>query len=555
MNKNWNCIWGVCCLLISACAGKMDVSQPQASVITESLSATKEDAATKITLSPSRIYGWSGQDKIAVSVSLGGSYSFVESEAYSDSKFAVTHEGTRTGYAVLPSSFAKTYDGSTLTVTYPTSYDISADISAGRYDNANGSAYIPFPMVSVSTLANSDLTFYSIGSLVKIEVTDVPKGTKNLYITFNKVVTGDFTVSDPSTTTPTVSAGSGSSTVRVKLSDSGLVSTIASLKLYIPVPTCSGLSIASSSTTKATVARNHGYAFSVSAIARASTDTDFQVGSTNYIIAPGNLLAYNNSGVIEWSFLSKNDQLITTEGAKSNDPHTNEHTTLPSRDVSGKYQDSFSLDDLYKEFTGAGSVPASAYTIATSYTKTIDGHDWYIPTVDEMTSFINTTGTYKRTGSLAVVGGQQDMYLAKVSVKVSATAYSGYALSGSNVPMVVLFPDGYVDQTDFINTTPSGAKGASYFPISYEVFQQMVSAGAIFLPVAGYYGYPASDSKKEYKWRDLPSYGGYWLNESQSETAGSSLRIAGTTPYVHINNDFLRINYRPVRLVRAVVIP
>lgn len=505
------------------------------------------------------MYGWSGQDKIAVSVSLGGSYSFVESEAYSDSKFAVTHEGTRTGYAVLPSSFAKTYDGSTLTVTYPTSYDISADISAGRYDNANGSAYIPFPMVSVSTSANSDLTFYSIGSLVKIEVTNVPKGTKNLYITFNKVVTGDFVVSDPSTSTPTVSAGSGTSTVRVKLSDSGLASTIASLKLYIPVPTCSGLSIASSSTTKATVARNHGYAFSVSAIARASTDTDFQVGSTNYIIAPGNLLAHNTDGsTIVWSFLSGNDQLITTMRSKSNDPHTNNNTTVPSCASPGYYQDSFSLDELYKEFTGQGSVPASAYTIATSYTKTIDGHDWYIPTVDEMTSFINTTGTYKRTGSLAVVGGQQDMYLAKVSVKVSATAYSGYALSGSNVPMVVLFPDGYVDQTDFINTTPSGAKGASYFPISYEVFQQMVNAGAIFLPVAGYFGYPASEASEPNpvsKWRDLPSYGGYWLNYSKDATAGSSLRIAGTDPYVHINNDFLRINYRPVRLVRAVDIP
>ena len=526
---------GVLFLSFAACTKEKDNNEEQqnpkeaTTLITEVLTATKEGDATKVTMTAGGKFGWTTSDKAAFSIYDGSTekYTFVESGNYvvDPGTFTVSYTGTRTGYAVIPSSFVNcdpendkvNYDGSILTVTYPDTYDIRTEIAAGCYNNADGDHFIPFPMVATSTPGNSELEFFSIGALVRVVMNHIPAGTKNLYITFNQTVTGDFTVVNPGTSTSYVAvsaeekANPTPSTVTFQISDSGLDAE-RSITLYIPVPTTEGLGIASSATTKATVARNVGYSWTVDAI------TNLGNGSFNlsllgtYIVAPGNLLVYNNSGEIEYSFLSGTDQLITTRGAKSNDPHQDIDDgsaiapTWPPSD--GEYQDEFLWDDLRTIMGDTGEITSWPYDFETN-SISISGNTWKVPSVNEtwglLDSRMNNVTDYYRVGNKATVHGFIYASGSKVRVDVAGSDYASYALIGTTVPGALWFPDGYVDQTDLVSAvshyrvisntshtyegdTKAYSNNVSEAPvISYKSFKAMADEGVIFLPAAGYY--------------------------------------------------------------------
>ena len=552
---------------------KEDPQEDQNGLVTEILSATKEGDATKVTMNSSRQFGWSNFDDVAFTIYKGGSYEFRTSDHYGETepnKFVVTHSGTRQGYAVMPASFQGSYDGSTLEVNYPDSYDISADVDGGCYDNADAAHFIPFPMVSESDHESAALTFYSIGAMAKVTVSDVPAGTKNLYITFNKPVTGNFPVEFPTKTTPQVScSGNANTTVTVKISESGLTSSLPNITLYIPIPVCDeGLQVISSLTTppKAALARNRGYAFATSAISsHIGGKPYFTIKGELYEFAPGNLS--NTNGVSgTWSFLS--NQLMT---------QLTKHTVAPGDNE----RDIFTLDELKSVFYNTSAneeADLKGYTLGGTIGTPLNGKDgtshsdWKMITYDLGNKLINNNT------STGMVGATNQAHFARILVDVSVSdneTIRGYALldenfSTSGTPKkyvygTMLFPNSYFDITDLIIADVNGATGTSVRTdkpiITYDIFTSMVNAGAIFLPATGYYYYYRSPNK----WAAVGTNASY-----HTGTVGDNYTPGDAhTPYhwytvqvlnptgsndvpMRIYEGYRRQMYAPVRLIRSV---
>lgn len=563
---------------------KEDPQEDQNGLVTEILSATKEGDATKVTMNPSRVFGWSALDDVAFTIYKGGSYEFRTSDHYGQTepgKFVVTHSGIRQGYAVMPASFQGSYDGSTLVVNYPDSYDISADVDGGCYDNAavvnpetgKGTHFIPFPMVSVSNSATDggSLTFYSIGAMAKVTVSDVPAGTKNLYITFNKPVTGTFPVANPGTADSKVScSGTANTTVTVKISESGLASQ-QNITLYIPIPVCDeGLQVISSLTTppKAALARNRGYAFATSAISSHNNNQPFFTFDDKlYEIAPGNLSkASGVSGT--WSFLP--NQVITQL-----DRHT---TDLSSVDVTTIARDVFTLDELKSVFYNSApdeEADFAGYTLNGTLANIDvslagkDGNehqDWGMITYDLANKILNNNT------STGMVGGIEQAHLASVLVDVSGSEMSEYGLLNDSfnypgnkyVYGALLFPNGYFDITDLVVADVNDATGDDDLTnkpiISYAAFKSMVDSGVIFFIAAGRHYYNRSP-----KWQDVGTFCWYNTGYVHSQYYDATdlhwpykyYLTKGFRPGAKsepIKNYFRKLGYFSVRLIREATI-
>ena len=549
-------------LALAACSKELGIREETPKEVTESLSAVKEDDATKISINGSTLkYAWiPGEDNASFTIYNGETYSFVDSDYYGDTeanKFTVRYTGTRQGFAVTPAAFKGSYDGTHLYVNYPGEYDISARVDTGHYDNCDPSdlGYTSFPMVATSTSGDPHLTFYVIGALVKVVVNDVPKGTKYLYVTFNQTVTGNFPVSNPETNTPSVvvSETSTPSQVKVKISNAGLGVT-HTITLYIPVPVTKGLSIVSTTTTKATVARNQGYAFSCDAISRVDASTDYAYTNSNITFAPSNLYAYNNNGVVEYHHRSVRDQVVTTLLNNDNDPHINESTTEPSVASPGNYKDMFTWDDLYYIFKGS-TAPSSAADIGTT-AKNIDGENWYTISTTIGEGFISGAGRTKL--NTIWVGAYHEALGAYAQIDLQGSPYEGYPLYKSTKGMIgkdvvfgrFLFPDGYVDMTDVLDAssaTPSNYTTRKSFAfISYDAYEQMVDAGVVFLIDSGIY---YSGEYIEADGKNLP----YWLRNATSASVAN--RLIGGIGASFVINTASRSIYRSVRLCKIATDP
>jgi len=122
-------------------------------------------------------------------------------------------------YAVYPyiSSAAASWDGSTLTYTFPESYDYSASTNA--------------PMLG--TFSNGAYTFQHLAGVLRIKYASLPAGTKSVKFEANVAITGEFTttIADHELKSSTATGKS----VTINLSEA---TTEASEKdFYIPLPT------------------------------------------------------------------------------------------------------------------------------------------------------------------------------------------------------------------------------------------------------------------------------------------------------------------------------
>lgn len=536
-------------------------SSGEKKMITEQVLVKSENDGneTKVAIDGSNTYQWTSNDYLAFFVTSDGGASYTKVTTASPintetKEFTLSYpEGsTRGGYGVIPASFAKsfakTYESEVLTVTYPDSYDISADITAGRYDNRG--TYIPVPMVAINS--GDNMTFYSIGALVKVTMSNIPVGTKTLYITFNQTVTGDFTVANPGTVAPTVSVADteNKTTVAITVSEDGLTAAQAAnpIVLYIPVPTTTGLGIASSATTKATVSRNKGYAWAVNAIT-CTGDGSFDTNVGKYFVASGNLLAYNNSGDFEYSF---SHPFFSTMGSLY-EPHHNidksEGPIEPSfaNISSGSYKDVYTFDELRKlvgdtrETITAEDLPTSFSTNSISISKktALDGtntditeYNWSVPSeslIYALTFDASNNPLYFRNGQKGVVGLKTGVTLADVNVNVSGNdLYEKYAIvDGTTIPGLLLFPDGYLDQTDCLSevnfssmTVPTPGEGLGYRgntswsevqTIGHDALEKMIDAGAVFIATLGLFDGPWEqvDSSGYYHGSDLKANSKY----------------------------------------------
>lgn len=170
-------------------------------------------------------FAWTPDDQLAVYYSDGTkSIATVATDGTVEVP-ASTASRYRSYYAVYPASVVENItDGSQpLQVTLPTSYDIS-----GKSED-----YSPLPMVALNDEDSDILMFYHVGGLLRITLKGVKTGTTSVRVTFDKDVTGTYSVSNPGTDHPTITTA-GTATNNVVIF-TGITST-ERVVLNVPVP-------------------------------------------------------------------------------------------------------------------------------------------------------------------------------------------------------------------------------------------------------------------------------------------------------------------------------
>ena len=208
-------------------------------MITETISATNGDDATRADVDADAKFTWSTGDQIAVHVS-DGKYYTTEALAAGGSKsatFSVSYPDgqARDAFAVYPASLvaadAANYgqSGATLDVTLPSSYTL-AEVSGTT---------TPCPMIATNA-AGSGWTFSQLCGLLRLTASDIPSTAKRLEIDFDgKKVCGDFAIaSDVTPGTSVISTTTDWSNDIITITKDGTNTTLGatSLVLNIPLP-------------------------------------------------------------------------------------------------------------------------------------------------------------------------------------------------------------------------------------------------------------------------------------------------------------------------------
>ena len=176
---------------------------------------------------------WAEGDQVAIHYN-DGSYKTVAVNA-STGMLNAPNPTLRDYFAVYPASVADAadYGNSALRITLPDSYDISDMVSGGK-----SADFSPCPMVASNASSTSKLNFYHVGGLLRVTLKDLPALTQKIRVTFDKDVTGSYTVSNPGSTNPTITtAGAASNnTVTFTLAQNSVGTLSDPVVLNIPVP-------------------------------------------------------------------------------------------------------------------------------------------------------------------------------------------------------------------------------------------------------------------------------------------------------------------------------
>ena len=232
-------------LLLAGCSREMDFQTPGSNV----LKAVIESGETRVSFDEMGKFAWDEGDKIAVYV--GNAFEEVEVEAATGA-FRIETSGDRSFYAIYPANVAPATNAS-LTVTLPASYDISSVTDAD---------YSPVPMVAQNIQGQDELYFLHVGGLVRI-FGENPTGATTAVVTFDKDVTGTYTVDTSNPSNPTITTGGNATNNTVTYT----LPSGRNFVLNIPVPcgTYESVKIALGddnpvqlNTTPLTFARHHG---------------------------------------------------------------------------------------------------------------------------------------------------------------------------------------------------------------------------------------------------------------------------------------------------------
>lgn len=147
---------------------------------------------------------------------------------------------TRKGFAVYPASAAKMSQAGDLQVEMPDAYDVS-DIIAGNNTGLTAD-FTPSPMVADNTIDpdSNQLDFYHVGALMRVSFPDVDPATVTVVATFDKDVTGTYTVDTTDPTAPFIQTQGTTTnnviTFTVASSESGVGPNVTTFALNLPVP-------------------------------------------------------------------------------------------------------------------------------------------------------------------------------------------------------------------------------------------------------------------------------------------------------------------------------
>lgn len=210
MRQNRNVTFVLVCLIAFAISCEK-VSESE--ILVEHCVSSKTDAIhvsmegsfnqTKVTVNGSSgVASWTSGDQIAYCVTNGSAtqYNIATVDVANSNILPDIASGySRANYAIYPAASRGT-NYTTPTVVYPTSYDLSGKPAE---------TYSPVPMVATNT--GSSLTFYHVGGLLRMHLTEVDASATKVTVQFNGMtdVTGTYTVSNPGTTSASTTVSTG----------------------------------------------------------------------------------------------------------------------------------------------------------------------------------------------------------------------------------------------------------------------------------------------------------------------------------------------------------
>lgn len=224
MKRQWLLFAAVA--MMAGCTAEMDQTGNVAPETAGSgkLTARIGDVETRVEFDEfSGTFSWSAGDQIDVHTTAGYQTTALDANGC----FSLTSGSVRDGYAVYPTGIVS--GDSDLTVELADSYDIAAE---GMVD------FYPSPMVALNDPSSDDLWFYHAGAVARLVFTELPAETRSILVTFDKRVTGAFTVADPGTDHPVIATDGAATgnTVRFNLSEAPAIPE-GGFALNVPIPT------------------------------------------------------------------------------------------------------------------------------------------------------------------------------------------------------------------------------------------------------------------------------------------------------------------------------
>ena len=431
-------------------------------------------------------------DKIAVWTEAG---TFQECTVDGSGKIAVDISGgVRSNYAVYYNgATAPTFESSTLKITLPGTYDY-ADVAGEKN---------PVPMVAKNVAGDAaDMTFYAVCGLARITLTGIPATADKLEVSFNKDVTGEFTVTDPGTTAPYISAAESSTKNKASITLTPGTDYTGAV-INIPVPVGTGVTVTSISALAGSdllVRKTNPITSWNPARAKGKKATVNFTPSIYYmILAPGNLYT-DGSGNLNmaanyyehvYAFSSNDDYSNTTNYKATNRTH-------------------FNFNEAYLLMSKGELNQTNAFTNAATYDLTRDditgggGKTWRVPTQADWTAM--TTGDRPGATLNATVGTNPPSSTPGwkfLKVVVSGLGSAGTSTDEGNNPLaadaaapstdyqagLLIFPDNVEIDGTFATLGPQNVTDEEYnTTITKTNLDALITAGCAFIPAVGLWG-------------------------------------------------------------------
>lgn len=179
--------------VLSGCAKEQDVAAPGKHHLR---AAIEQSADTRVSVANDGKATWVAGDEIAVYIDRGFETIEIENPQTGDFTIdALLDPELRSYYAVYPANIATgTSSSAPLQLTLPTTYSLEG----------KPADYSPVPMIAVNDPDQDILYFRHVGGLLRIICNDVPAGTTTATVTFDKNVTGKYTVNTADPMRPTI---------------------------------------------------------------------------------------------------------------------------------------------------------------------------------------------------------------------------------------------------------------------------------------------------------------------------------------------------------------
>lgn len=431
-------------------------------------------------------------DQIAVWTE-AGSFQTCAVDAYGKISVDISG-GVRSNYAVYyngdPLSFTPTFDGTTLTITLPSEYDY-ADVCGDKN---------PVPMVAKNVAGDAaDMTFYAVCGLARISLSGIPATANKLEVRFTSLtVTGNLTVDNPGTTTPSITGANSSSIVTINLTPG---TDYAGAVINIPVP-ISGKSTTGSIVVTAKNGDNQIVTNNVSAYAPArATGKKLTVALTPTIYSmtftKGNL--YTEGGTLKiasnWYsniYNDNSDTYVEATYSASNRSHFNfNETAAMMNNTPGSYDDPLDAGTFgwATASTNVGSFENKYVIISYQSYRVPTQAEWAaVTTGSRPGATLNATIT--STSSSSSTSGWKAIKAVVSDMGTAGTSNSDgtdFEASSDYQAGLLIFPDNVVIDGTFVTLGDkdeiTGHNNAT--TLTKAKLNELITAGCAFLPEVG----------------------------------------------------------------------